>query len=192
MKKAIILHGKPKKERYENSELPKPHEANWLPWIQSKLGERGVTVAIPALPKPYYPVYEEWKREFESYEVDSETALIGFSAGADFVLRWLSENKDITPEVTALVAPWQDNAGKYGDFSRYALDANLGKRIGKIAIFNSLDDSAPIQANVRRLKKAIPEAKLIQLKGYGHFMLGNNMTTQEFPELLEELSESIR
>jgi hypothetical protein len=192
MKKAIILHGKPKRERYENPELPKPHEANWLPWIQNKLGERGVTVSLPALPKPYYPVYEDWKRELESHEVDNETALIGFSAGADFILRWLSENKDATPESTTLVAPWHDNEGKYGDFSNYALDAKLGKRIGKIAVFSSLDDSLAIQVNVSRIKEVIPEAKLIQLNGYGHFMLGNNMTTQEFPELLEELSESIR
>lgn len=192
MKKAIILHGKPKRERYENPDLPKPHEANWLPWIQSKLGERGVAVVIPALPKPYHPVYEDWKRVFESHEVDSEMALIGFSAGADFVLRWLSESKDAIPESATLVAPWHDNEDKYGNFSKYTLDENLGKRVGKIAVFNSLDDGAPIQANVLRLKKAIPETKLIQLDGYGHFMLGNNMSTEEFPELLDELSESIR
>jgi predicted alpha/beta hydrolase family esterase len=192
MTKAIIIHGKPKQERYENPDFPKPHKANWLPWIQNKLGERGVAVAIPPLPKPYHPVYEDWKMEFESHDPDGETALIGFSAGADFVLRWLSENKDATPKSATLVAPWHDDEGKYGDFSKYTLDANLGKRIGKIAIFNSLDDSASIQANVQRIKETIPETKLIQLDGYGHFMLGNNMKTQEFPELLDELSESIR
>jgi len=192
MKKAIIVHGKPKRERYENPDLPKPHEANWLPWIQNKLGKRGVAVALPALPKPYYPDYEDWKAKFESYDPDGETALIGFSAGADFVLRWLSENKHATPESATLVAPWHDDEGKYGDFSKYKLDVNLGKRIGRIAIFNSLDDSMPIQTNVHRIKKAIPEARLIQLDGYGHFMLGNNMKTQEFPELFEELSKTIR
>lgn len=122
MKEVIILHGKLKKERYENSELPTPHEANWLPWIQSKLGEKGIAAAIPPPPKPYYPVYEDWKKKFESLEVHNETTLIGHSAGADFILRWLSENKDVTPESALPVAPWNDTEDKYGNFSRYELD----------------------------------------------------------------------
>lgn len=188
MKQAIIVHGKPKRERFENPDLPKPHEANWLPWIQSKLGERGIAAAIPALPKPYFPVYEAWKQEFEAHDIDEETALIGHSAGADFILRWLSENRDAAPESAMLVAPWHDTKGKYGDFSQYRLDRKLGRRVGKIAIFNSLDDSTEIQANVRRIAHDLPAAKVIHLNGYGHFIRGNNMPTQEFPELLDELT----
>jgi hypothetical protein len=37
------------------------------------------------------------------------------------------------------------------------------------------------------IKEQIPEAKLLRLNGYGHFMLGNNKTSPEFPELLDEL-----
>jgi hypothetical protein len=65
MRNAIILHGKPTRGRYENPDEPKPHEANWLPWLGRQLGARGVAVSIPAFPRPYFPVYEDWKGVFE-------------------------------------------------------------------------------------------------------------------------------
>lgn len=93
MKNAIILHGKPTRDRYENSNEPKPHEANWLPWLKAQLEAQKINVSIPALPLPYFPVYEDWKNVFEREEVTGHTKLIGHSAGAEFILRWLSEKK---------------------------------------------------------------------------------------------------
>jgi hypothetical protein len=77
MRNAVILHGKPTRERYENPALPKPHEANWLPWLSRELERSGVRTAIPALPKPYFPVYHDWKEVFCQHPVDRQTALIG-------------------------------------------------------------------------------------------------------------------
>jgi predicted alpha/beta hydrolase family esterase len=187
MRRAIILHGKPSQERYENPDIPKPHVANWLPWVGKKLTQSGVFVSIPAFPKPYYPVYKDWKYVFESETINKYTGLIGHSTGADFILRWLSENKDVSIERAVLIAPWHDTTGKYGKFSDYELDTSLANRIGKLTIFNSLDDSAAIQANVQRLMDEIPETRLVQFTNFGHFMLGNNMQTNEFPEILDEL-----
>lgn len=188
---AIIVHGKPLRERYYNPELPKPHDANWLPWIQKKLGERGVSAVTPQLPKPYFPIYEDWKNEFESHTLNEDDGLIGHSAGSDFILRWLSENKRVSLERVALVAPWHDDRGNYGDFSHYALDDSIGKRIGRLTVFSSFDDRGWIQAHARNIKKTIPQTNLIELDGFGHFMLENKMSTVEFPELLAELDEPI-
>lgn len=188
MKNFVLVHGKPTEERYNNPELPKPHKANWLPWLGAKLEEDGVSVAIPAMPRPFFPDYELWKKELEKQTVDTDSGLAGHSAGTELILRWLSENDHVTVERVALVAPYRDEAGKYGNFSDYSLDSSLAERIGRLTIFSSRDDSDAIQRNAHRLAEAVPGTHLIELDGYGHFMIGNNMTGPEFPELYEELS----
>jgi predicted alpha/beta hydrolase family esterase len=191
MKNTVILHGKPTKERYLNPEIPKPHEANWFPWIGVKLVESGIQTSIPPLPRPYFPEYETWKKVFEAEKVNDSTGLVGHSAGAEFILRWLSANEDMTVERVVLVAPYCDYAGKYGDFSNYQLDRNLKERVGRLTIINSLDDDEPIQRRTHELVGALPAAKLVELDGYGHFRIGHNMTGPEFPELLDELTSQI-
>lgn len=187
MNNAIILHGKPTRERYENSEEPKPHVANWLPWLGRQLSTRGVDVSIPAFPFPYFPVYKDWKEVFETNHVGEDTALIGHSAGAEFILRWLSENKDVSVEQIALVAPYHDFASKYAEFSEYNIDTNLSRRVGRITVLNSLDDDPQIQASVERIAIGLPVARIIELDGYGHFRIGYNMQTEELPVLLDVL-----
>jgi predicted alpha/beta hydrolase family esterase len=187
MKNAVILHGKPTKERYLDPEVPKPHEANWFPWIGAKLVESGVQTSIPPMPRPYFPEYEAWKKVFEAENVDDNTGLIGHSAGAEFILRWLSANEDKEVERVVVVAPYCDYAGKYDDFSNYQLDKHIVERVGGLTIINSLDDDEPIQRRTNELVDVFPTAKLIELDGYGHFRIGYNMTGPEFPELLDEL-----
>lgn len=187
MNRAVILHGKPTRERYENPEIPKPHKANWFPWIKSELFKVGIEASVPPLPLPYHPVFKDWKETFEKEKVDEQTGLVGHSAGAEFLLRWLSENEDARAERLVLVAPYRDYLGKYGDFSKYELDKGLASRIGKLTIINSLDDDEPIQRRTQELVKTFPEAKYIELDGYGHFRIGHNMTSPELPVLLDEL-----
>lgn len=188
MKNAIILHGKPSRERYENPEIPKPHRANWLPWLGRELWNHGIPAAIPPLPKPYFPVYKAWRVQFERQKINECTALIGHSAGAEFILRWLSETQEPVERV-ALVAPYHDFERKYGNFSDYELDPELAQIVGRVTILNSLDDDPPIQKNVERIMTAIPGVNLITFTNHGHFRLGNNMTSEQFPELLQELSK---
>jgi len=188
-KDIIIVHGKPPEARYKNPELSKPHEANWLPWLQTNLAMRGISASIPAMPKPYSPVYSDWRNTFEQQLTNRPLGLVGHSAGAEFILRWMSENPTVELENLALVAPWRDEAGKYGDFSRYRFDTNIPERVhGGMTIYHSTDDSEPIQKNVHRLLGMT--SSNVHLRGYtdqGHFMLGNNMTSQDFPDLLAEL-----
>ncbi|HEX7633623.1 MAG TPA: alpha/beta hydrolase [Candidatus Saccharimonadales bacterium] len=190
MENAVILHGKPSRERYLNPALPKPHEANWFPWIRQKLGEVGITAVVPPLPKPYFPVYEDWKRVFEQETVTSKTRFACHSAGAELFLRWFSSHKDVAVERAVLVAPYADYLGKYGDFSQYDLDPDLPKRVGKLIVINSKDDDDPIQRRTREIVEAFPSAELIEVDGYGHFRIGHNMTGPEFPILLEALTAS--
>jgi len=124
MNNVVIVHGKPTEERYKNPRLPKPHAANWLPWRGSQLEDTGISSSIPAMPRPFYPEYEAWKAVFEAQDISDDSSFVGHSAGAEFLLRWLSENKRANAENLALIAPYRDEAGKYGDFSQYELDSN--------------------------------------------------------------------
>jgi uncharacterized protein len=189
MNNVLILHGKPKKERYLDPAQPKPHQANWLPWLAEQLEQRGVAAAIPAFPEPYAPDYESWRSTFEQYQVSEHTGIVGHSAGAGFILRWLSENQNITIERAVLVAPWHDTNHEYGkDFFDYDLDSNLASRVGRLVIFNSIDDSKNIHDSVSMIRGVIKGIRYREFEGYGHFMLGNNMNSTQFPELLEELA----
>lgn len=190
MREVLIFHGKPSQERYENPEIPKPHEANWLPWLQSALGRRGVIATIPTFPKPYAPNYEAWKNEIEISSA-AVTAIVGHSAGAEFALRLLSENPSIVLNKLVLVAPWNDTSKKYGTFSDYELDADLSTRVKNITVFNSLDDSEAIQQNVDNIMTKLKRAELVEFHNYGHFMTGNKMVNEEFPELLAELTDQL-
>lgn len=183
---ALILHGKPPQERYEDPDLPKPHNANWLPWLASELVKRGLSTAIPQFPKPYAPDYNAYKAEFEQYGIE-QGRVVAHSAGAEFILRWLSENQNISLRQLLLVAPWTDSGNKYEEFSNYSLDTNLTNRIGRVTIVNSIDDSLAIQENVARLRAAIQPLRYVEFQDHGHFMLGNNMSDVTFPELLEEI-----
>ncbi len=187
MRNVLIAHGKPKREKYEDPLVKKPHEANWLPWLKKQLINKGVETDIPALPKPYYPVFHDWREVFLEHTVEADTGLVGFSAGSEFLLRLLSEDTSIQAGHLVLVAPWRDTAEKYGDFSEYTLDPNIIERVGRLTIISSLDDSVDIKDNTKHLNEVYPGGELIELDGYGHFMIGNNMKSEEFPELLTVL-----
>lgn len=202
MVNAVILHGKPSEERYnwalEGLELM-PHEANWLPWLAGQLTDRGVSTVVPALPNPYSPDYQAWKDTFEkeSGDITSQTALIGHSAGAEFILRYLSEDPTISVEQAVLVAPYhdfrrEDGTRKHGEFSEYDIDPALCERVGRLAIVYSTDDDTAILRNVLRLQKVLPDADAVQYEGFGHFRIGHNMQKSELPEVFEELSAPYR
>lgn len=188
MKKVIFAHGKPPREKYENPALPKPHEANWFPWAKKQLAFHGIGSDVPALPKPYYPVFSDWSEAFPVKDINPKTGLVGFSTGAEFLLRLFSEDRGLQAEKLVLVAPWKDTAGKYEDFSKYTLDLGICERIGRLTIISSLDDSQAIQENTSNLAQALPTANVLELDGYGHFMIGNNMVSEEFPELITTLT----
>ena len=73
--------------------------------------------------KCYQPKYELWKTEFEKNEIDEETSLVGHSNGAGFIIRWLSENKDVRVDKVILVAPWLDPTNRKGsEFFDFVID----------------------------------------------------------------------
>lgn len=186
MKNAIILHGMPSEEEYASHEGQYPSKMHWLPWLKTELEKRGIKTETPELPRPYAPVYGDWKAVFESLSFNEETTLIGHSCGAGFLVRWLSEHKQKVGKV-ALVAPWLDPTHELkNNFFDFVVDSGLITKTDGISIFVSRDDDQEILDSVARLKEDIPAIAVKEFQNRGHFTL-EDMGTREFPELLEIL-----
>lgn len=184
MQTAIILHGKTSKENYYDADQEALSNKHWLPWLQRQLLLKDILAQTPELPKPYDPEYYRWKDVFEQFKVDENTHLIGYSCGAGFLARWLSEN-DVKVGKVALVAPWIDPESKINNgFFDFEIDPNLTEHTDGITIFVSKDDDAYNIKSAEILHQNIKETALVEINGCGHFML-RDMGTREFPELLE-------
>jgi len=186
MKKAIILHGKPSKEGFYNPERQSQSNCHWLPWLQHELVIRDILAQTPELPFPFEPDYAAWKQVFEQLQPDEETILVGHSTGGGFLVRWLSENKDVRVGKVALVAPslaleWEDTK----QFMQFEIDPNLATRTAGITIVWS-DDDKPRTEAVKLLSSVIHNIHVIELHGMGH-LTEEDMHRTNFPELLEVL-----
>jgi predicted alpha/beta hydrolase family esterase len=186
MGNAIILHGMPSKEEYRPEEPQS--EQHWLPWLRQKLQQRGIDAHTPELPEPWEPEYGAWKAAFEKLPLSDETILVGHSCGAGFLARWLSENP-MRVEKVVLVAPWMDPPPRFlkNGFFEFTLDPNVPERTSSVTIYSSTDDDEDIQKSVEILKDAWPTATHKEYDDKGHFDL-EGLGTNEFPELLEELT----
>lgn len=187
MKNAIILHGKPSKERYYDPLFPASSNYYWIPWLQKQLIVKDIPTATPEVPNNWISDYPVWLKEFERYDVSSETILIGHSCGGGFLLRYLSEHPQITPSKVILVAPWLNpkKLEKTSDFFDFELDPSLMKRT-KLQILYSDDDEQSVLDTVDILHNTYPNAVIKKLHGYGHFY---DDRRREFPELLKFVLE---
>ncbi len=185
MKNAILLHGKPSKEGYYNPDRPAQSNAHWFPWLQHQLLLKDILAQTPEMPRPYAPVYEEWREIFEGFLITDETILVGHSCGGGFLIRYLSENKIKVGKV-ALVAPWIDPQDTMkSDFFDFTFD-NFVDRTDGVHVFYSKDDHEDMRITVDTLMEKCPEIILHTFLNKGHFVL-RDMETQEFPELRDVL-----
>lgn len=91
---AILVHGTCNKEEYYSEKYPTPSNSHWFPWLSKQLIILDIPTVAVEIPDSYMPDYSVWKREFERFNINSETILIGHSCGGGFLVRWLSENKN--------------------------------------------------------------------------------------------------
>jgi predicted alpha/beta hydrolase family esterase len=171
MKNAILVPGRPDKDEHYDAKLPSNSESHWFSWLKRQLILRDIHAVSIEPPYPFRPRYEEWKREFERFEITPETILVGHSCGGGFLVRYLSEHKDLTVGRVALVAPWTnpDNfeVSDTADFFE----------------FISADDEPSVVKTVEILKTTVQGLELKEYTDKGHFCF-NDLGTVEFPELL--------
>jgi uncharacterized protein len=190
MKNAIILHGTCEKEEYYSSVYPSLSNSHWLPWLQKQLLIHDMSATTPEMSHAYMPDYEVWKREFERFDITPDTILVGHSCGGGFIVRWLSENKEVKVGKVILVAPWLDpDNEKQNNFFDFEIDSSLAVRTKGMSVFVSDDDATDILQSVETIISAIPKIRLVSFKNKGHFTY-NDLKTEAFPELLEEVIQS--
>ncbi|KKP39485.1 hypothetical protein A2130_02375 [Candidatus Woesebacteria bacterium GWC2_33_12] len=183
MKNAILIHGTCDKEEYFDSNQPSLSNAHWFPWLQKQLLVNSIFCQTPEMPDAHTPVYDKWKKEFERFEVNEDTVLVGHSCGGGFLIRWLTENK-IKLNKLILVAPWLDpDRVKTSGFFDFAIDSEMIKRIGEVHLLVSNDDDKDIRDSVEKIVTKLPDIKVHKFDNMGHFTFGQ-MKTEKFPELL--------
>lgn len=188
MKNSIIIHGTCDKEEYFSDKYPSLSNSHWLPWLQKQLLINNILTQTPEMPDAYLPDYEKWKKEFERFDINEETILIGHSCGGGFLIRYLSENK-ININKLILVAPWLDpEREKTTDFFDFSLDPKIINRIKEIHLLVSSDDDKDILNSVGIIKNNISKIKFHQFSDLGHFTF-SDMRTDKFPELLSIILE---
>lgn len=177
----IIMHG------VADDAEDNMYNKHWMQWTKKELGERGIVTVVPAVVEPWKPNYENYKKVFEKYEVDEKSVLVGHSAGCAFLVRWLSEHKKKVNKLI-LVAPWK--IAREGDarrkaFYEYPINPDVRKQVKEIVIFTSNDEENDGKKSAQIFHRALG-GKIVELKGHGHYTR-DEMGTEEFPELVEEI-----
>jgi len=183
----IIIHGCPSDEEKAMNSETRTYDKHWIPWIKKELSSKGIKTETPLMPKPWKPDYNRFKCEFEKYKVTEDTVLVGHSCGSAFLVRWLGETKQKISKLI-LVAPWKIPDKNDEDriaFYTYLIDKTIKSRVKKIVMFTADDEEDDGKKSVEIFHKSLG-GKVIELKGHGHYTLGD-MGTEEFPELLKEI-----
>ncbi|MEK6947762.1 MAG: alpha/beta hydrolase [Nanoarchaeota archaeon] len=182
MKNCIIIHGCAEEKN------DKTYSKQWIQWTKKQLMLNEIKTETPLMPKPWKPVYENYKKEFEKYEVNENTTLIGHSCGCAFLVRWLGDNK-IRIKKLILVAPWkiasEENDYIRKEFYEYKIDNTINSRVKDIVMFTADDEEEDGKKSLIMFHKILG-GKIIELKNRGHYTLGD-MKTEEFPELIKEV-----
>jgi len=185
---AILVPGRPDKDEHYDPNTPSNSENHWFSWLKRQLILNDIHAVSIEPPFPFRPRYDEWVKEFERFELTPETILVGHSCGGGFLVRYLSEHKDLQVGKVALVAPWTnpDNNPRSdtADFFDFDIDPDFPARTAGVTVFVSSDDEPSVLKTVDILRDKVHGLEFRDYADKGHFVTGS-MKTEKFPELLE-------
>jgi len=187
MKNVVIIHGCPSNVEKAMGPETRTYDKHWIPWTREELIKRGIEVRTPLMPNPWEPDYQKLKTEFEKHPVNEDTILIGHSCGTTFLTRWLGDTKQKVAKLI-LVAPWciADKDDPYRKaFYEHPIDESIKDRVGEIIMFTADDEDEDGKQSAKIFHEKLG-GELIELKGHGHYTMGD-MGTTEFPELLDKI-----
>lgn len=187
MSNAILVPGRPDKDEHYDPKRTSNSEDHWFSWLKRQLILKDIHAVSVEPPFPFRPRYDEWKKEFERFDISPDTILVGHSCGGGFLVRWLSENRDIKIGKVALVAPWmnpdQYDVSDTADFFDFEIDPDFPSRTLGVTVFISSDDEPSVVKTVEILKEKVAGLNLKEYTDKGHFCL-EDLGSNEFPELL--------
>lgn len=189
MNNAILVHGWASKNEFYSPDYPTGSNSHWFPWLTKQLMIRDIYTVAVEMPNGFYPEYDVWKREFERFDINENTILVGHSCGGGFLVRWLSEN-DIKVGKVVLVAPWigDDPGDEPFDtaFFDFTINPAIAHRTQGLTIIHSTNDGDGVKQSVTTLVEKLQDIHYVELENKGHFTL-KSLGTDAFPELLEEI-----
>lgn len=167
---------------------------DWKYELQNQLGNDFIIYA-PQMPNKQNAQYSEWKIYFEkimnSLDKNREVFLIGYSLGAIFLVKFLSENKANLkiPKIFLLGTPF-DNSGMGREllysFIRKGSLSNLAKQVGKIFFYHSKDDFIVPFEHLSKYKKHLPLANYREYTNRGHFK------QEKIPDLIRDIKVKLK
>lgn len=163
----------------------------WYPWLGKQLIKRGLEIAVPSYPDINHKSISEFlPKVLKENKFDSDTILIGHSAGSPLILAILNSiDKPIKQAI--LVAGYARMKGKENVPDPVLMDSydweKISRNVGDIVFINS--DNDPWGCNDvegRYMLDRIGKGKLIIAKGEGHMGSDSfNQPYREFPLLLK-------
>lgn len=190
---AILVPGRPDKDEHYDASRPSNSEDHWFSWLKRQLILRDIHAVAIEPPFPYRPRYREWKREFERFDLHSDTILVGHSCGGGFLVRYLSENKNVRVGKVFLVAPWMnpdDNpVSDTADFFKFDIDPDIASRTSFLTVFVSRNDDASVLKTVEILQGHMANFRVRWFEDKAHFT-ENDLGSREFLELLQAILDA--
>lgn len=164
-------------ERYKTS------KDDWKPWLRQKLGEE-YEVVLPTMPNKTNAKFEEWKIWFEKIIpfLNNEVVLVGHSLGADFVIKYLSENKFSKKlKGVFLVSGVFDKDSNGYSLLSFSLPEKLDLQTENIFLYHSKDDPFVPFSALDSFMKVLPSAHFRVFEDRKH------ITQDEFPEIVDDI-----
>jgi uncharacterized protein len=158
--------------------------------LRKALGS-GYDVRYPIMPEPDDPAYAPWheRLEQELAALDDGAVLVGHSLGGSVLLKTLSERKP-TQRIAGMflvATPFWGGAGwQLDEFTLREGFASRLPRIPKLCLYHSRDDEEVPFGHLALYARALPQATVRGLDGYGHLF---KKTCRELVEDIEEACE---
>ena len=198
----VLIHGggtyKSREEYFKALKKQKVSLDKWAGWFKDyfdkKLGKDFEIIRLK-MPLADDARYEEWKVYFKKYLpfLRDNMILIGYSLGAIFLAKYLSENK--FPKkilATYLVAvPFDGSMLKDSDATGgFVLKPDLSliqKNSPNLNLFFSKDDDIVPVSHAEKYREDLPGANIIIYKSKnGHFLV------PEFPEIIKMIKGNLK
>ncbi len=140
--------------------------------LQDALGS-GYEVLCPKMPDEDSPQYGAWRDRIASElaELDGEVFLVGHSLGASILLKYISEEKTVTPIAGMfLVAPPYWGVEDW-EVDEYVLREDFASKLPEelpVFFYHSRDDQWVPFAHLALYEEKLPQATIHEFDGRGH------------------------
>lgn len=185
MKQVLILHG-----------TDASPDTNWFRWLEKTLINDGYKAWLPQLPQSATPntkTYNEFLLSNTDFIFNDETILVGHSSGAVEILSLLQNLPDgVKVGDVYLVSAFKDSLGwdaLDGLFTEQYDYGRIKTKARSITLVHSDNDPYVPLEHAKFLKDKL-DARLLVIRGQGHFNLEQSEGYKEFPLLMQIIETS--